>query len=45
MIPSRFGRLLGAALLLVPSLALGQSMIQQPNTGLSGSKAEPLPNA
>lgn len=45
MIPSRFGRLLGAALLLVPSMALGQSMIQQPNTGLSGSKAEPLPNA
>lgn len=46
MILHRLGRLLGAVLLLVPSLAMGQSALQQPNVAASpGVTVDPLPTA
>lgn len=46
MIPHRLGRLLGAVLLLAPSLAFGQTALQQPNVAASpGITVDPLPAA
>ena len=46
MIPHRFARLLGATLLLAPSLAFGQAALQQPCTSAAnGCTVQPVPSA